>query len=346
VALPGAALRVWASTNVIVVAVRSGGRVALLRIDQPALSPARVWSGAAVPRVAIGGGSVAIAEPRRVLAARRGALKVLTDAARVEAAAWTPPSGGSSAGPPRAGGSASSTWGRAMSARRCSPLLALTAPGSAAAAPIMALQTTTPSTSAGPSRGAPGRPGRDRGQGDPRDVLWAGAPSLGGTHATRPIRPTTERYDQIVRGSRRAGDHHGLLLDAPWPRQWPALAAPRRPTGPLRRGLARRYSGPTRPPAACCPSRRIEVWNEPNLPDFWVPQCRSRGGKAVWVSPRAYAALLAASYREIHAANPRAEVIGGVAGPSGRTPAVCATDGSGGSEPDPARWPTRTPIDA
>ena len=77
VALPGAALRVWASTNVIVVAVRSGGRVALARIDQPALSPVRVWSGAAIPRVAIGGGSVAVAEPRRVLAARRGPLKVL-----------------------------------------------------------------------------------------------------------------------------------------------------------------------------------------------------------------------------------------------------------------------------
>lgn len=78
VALPGPALGVWAATNVIVVAVRSGARVALLRVDQPALRPVRVWSGAAVPRVAVGGGSVAVAEPRRVLAARRGSLKVLT----------------------------------------------------------------------------------------------------------------------------------------------------------------------------------------------------------------------------------------------------------------------------
>ena len=77
-ALPGPALGVWAATNVIVVAVRAGARVALLRVDQPALAPVRVWSGAAVPRVAVGGGSVAVAEPRRVLAARRGSLKVVT----------------------------------------------------------------------------------------------------------------------------------------------------------------------------------------------------------------------------------------------------------------------------
>jgi hypothetical protein len=78
VALPGPALRVWAATNVIVVAVRVGGRITLLRVDQPALSPVRVWRGRTLPRVAVGGGSVAVAERRRVLAARRGSLKVLT----------------------------------------------------------------------------------------------------------------------------------------------------------------------------------------------------------------------------------------------------------------------------
>ena len=82
VALPGPALRVWSSTNVIVVAVRSGSRVALLRIDQPALTPARIWSGAAVPRVAVGGGSVAIGEARRVLASRRGSPRVLATTRR------------------------------------------------------------------------------------------------------------------------------------------------------------------------------------------------------------------------------------------------------------------------
>lgn len=77
VALPGPALRVWSATNVVVVAIRSGSRVALLRFDQPALRATRVWTGTTIPRVAVGGGAVAVAESRRVLAARRGSLKVL-----------------------------------------------------------------------------------------------------------------------------------------------------------------------------------------------------------------------------------------------------------------------------
>ena len=44
------------------------------------------------------------------------------------------------------------------------------------------------------------------------------------------------------------------------------------------------------------------------------------------MSPSAYAALLAASYREIKAANPRAIVIGGVAGPAGSSPTACPKD--------------------
>ena len=88
VPLPGPALRVWAATNVIAVAVRAGTRVAVLRLDQPALTPVRVWSGAAVPRVAVGGGAIGLAEARRVLAARRGTLKVLARTRRtVEAVA-------------------------------------------------------------------------------------------------------------------------------------------------------------------------------------------------------------------------------------------------------------------
>ncbi len=83
VALPGPALRVWSATNVIVVAVRTGARISLLRVDQPALSPVRVWRGKTLPRVAVGGGSVAVAERRRVLAARRGSLKVLTRTKRM-----------------------------------------------------------------------------------------------------------------------------------------------------------------------------------------------------------------------------------------------------------------------
>lgn len=78
VVLPGAALHVWAGGDVVAVAVRSGGRVALLRVDAGAMRPVRVWSGARVPRgVAVGGGAVAVADGRRVLASRRGALRAL-----------------------------------------------------------------------------------------------------------------------------------------------------------------------------------------------------------------------------------------------------------------------------
>ena len=76
------------ATNVIAVAVRTGARVAVLRLDQPGLAPVRVWSGAAVPRVAVGGGAIGLAEARRVLASRRGTLKVLARTRRtVEAVA-------------------------------------------------------------------------------------------------------------------------------------------------------------------------------------------------------------------------------------------------------------------
>jgi hypothetical protein len=93
--------------------------------------------------------------------------------------------------------------------------------------------------------------------------------------------------------------------------------------------VARRYSGGFPDPlGGTLPQvRRIEIWNEPNLPGFWSPQCLRRGGRAVLTSPRVYAALLAASYREVHAANPGAQVIGGVTGPAGRTPTTCPEDG-------------------
>ena len=84
VALPGAAVRVWGSPGLFAVAVRAGGRVVLLRIDQTAAPRAvRVWSGARLPRVALGGGAMAVADGRRVLAARRGALRTVTRPPRV-----------------------------------------------------------------------------------------------------------------------------------------------------------------------------------------------------------------------------------------------------------------------
>jgi len=80
VALPGDALRVWAARGVVVVAVRSGSRVALLRTR--AGGTTRIWSGRRVPHVAVGGGSVAAADGRVVWAARGGALRRVTTARR------------------------------------------------------------------------------------------------------------------------------------------------------------------------------------------------------------------------------------------------------------------------
>ena len=83
VALPGPALRVWGAPGLFAVTARVGGRVALLRVDEgPAPRALRVWSGRRAPRVAIGGGSVAVADGRVVLASRRGALRRVVRARR------------------------------------------------------------------------------------------------------------------------------------------------------------------------------------------------------------------------------------------------------------------------
>lgn len=85
VALRGRAVRLWATTGTVVAAVRRGPRsVVLLRVDDgTAPRVVRAWGGRRVPRVAVGGGSVAVADGRRVLAARRGAVRRVTTARRV-----------------------------------------------------------------------------------------------------------------------------------------------------------------------------------------------------------------------------------------------------------------------
>lgn len=84
VALPGPALRVWGSPGLFAVAVRVGARVALLRVDERApVRAVRVWTGARVPRVALGGGAVAVADGRRVRASRSGVVRVLATGRRV-----------------------------------------------------------------------------------------------------------------------------------------------------------------------------------------------------------------------------------------------------------------------
>jgi hypothetical protein len=84
VPLPGPALRVWGSPGLFAVAARVGGRVALLRVDEGAAARAvRVWTGARVPRVALGGGAIAVADGRRVRASRSGALRIVVTGRRI-----------------------------------------------------------------------------------------------------------------------------------------------------------------------------------------------------------------------------------------------------------------------
>lgn len=72
VVLPGAAVRVRAGEGTAVVVVRlAPGRHRVLRVDAAAARPRSLWNGRAVPRVAAGGGTVAIADGRRILTQRR-----------------------------------------------------------------------------------------------------------------------------------------------------------------------------------------------------------------------------------------------------------------------------------
>ena len=80
VALPGAAVGVWAARGVTAVALRAGSGVAVDRVD--AGGARRVWTGRRVPRVAVGGGAMAVADGRAVWAARSGALRRVTTARR------------------------------------------------------------------------------------------------------------------------------------------------------------------------------------------------------------------------------------------------------------------------
>lgn len=72
VALPGPALRVWAADATTVVAVRTGTRVRVVRVDGAAARPRTVWNGRTVPPLGVGGGTVALADGGRLLAARAG----------------------------------------------------------------------------------------------------------------------------------------------------------------------------------------------------------------------------------------------------------------------------------
>jgi hypothetical protein len=211
--------------------------------------------------------------------------------------------------------------------------------GSAAAAPILSLQDDDLVNVRGPALTARLDALAATGTRVTRvDVLWREVAPTRPADARNPADPAYDwsRYDEIVRGLSARGI--SVILDFYLTPAWASrtglrTAAPRAADGARFAGaIARRYSGAFADAAgAVLPEvRRMEVWNEPNLPGFWMPQCRQRAGRAALVSPGAYAALLTASYREIKAANPRSQVIGGAVGPAGRTPRTCLP-GEGGA---------------
>ena len=158
------------------------------------------------------------------------------------------------------------------------------------------------------------------------DVLWRRVAPTRPTDPRNPDDPAYDWsvYDQIMlglaaRGIRPILDFYGT---PPWAstRGGTSAAPPPVHAGMFAGALARRYSGTWRTAGGVLlpEVREIELWNEPNIPLFWRPQCRSGPGRRyVPVAATRYAALADASVREIRAANQDAIVIGGVAGPSG-----------------------------
>ncbi len=166
------------------------------------------------------------------------------------------------------------------------------------------------------------------------DVIWSDVAKRRPASAGDPADPAYDwdRYDQIMRGFAARGIT--VLLDFYSTPKWASRtkrpgAAPRAPdAGRFARALAARYSGTFPDPAGGTlpAARAIEIWNEPNIPRFFQPQCAKRRGKrAESVSPRLYAAILAASYARIKAVSPDTIVVAGVTGPAGSTPRFCET---------------------
>ena len=175
------------------------------------------------------------------------------------------------------------------------------------------------------------------------DVLWSEVAPTRPADPTNPADPAYrwDRYDQIFRGLAARGitpivDYYRT---PPWATRSGRVnaAPPALDAGRFAGALARRYSGTFRDGAGrpLPRIRRFEIWNEPNIDQFWSPQCRrGRNGAYVPVAARRYAALAYVAAREIRAAQPGAIVIGGVAGPAGGTndgtrarPKRCATGG-------------------
>ena len=96
--------------------------------------------------------------------------------------------------------------------------------------------------------------------------------------------------------------------------------------GDFMAALATRYAGDfTSPGGQTLPEvRRYEIWNEPNLSGFLIPQSQEADPESVDPAMRLdiYAAMVTSAYPAIKRANPDAIVIAGVGGPRSSTSAT------------------------
>ena len=160
------------------------------------------------------------------------------------------------------------------------------------------------------------------------DILWS---FVAPTQPANPIDPADPAYDwsridQIMKGLKVAGVTPIVTVystpfwavegtNTPFPSAYNPNAPRATQYADFMQALATRYNGfypdPTAPTTLLPRLRLIEIWNEPNLKNFF----RFNNASSL---PK-YKALIRAAYPRIKAVNGNAVVIGGVAGPRSST---------------------------
>ena len=226
-----------------------------------------MWSGARVPRVAVGGGSVALADGRAVWAARRGALSLRDHTARrpVDAVAVDGRRLAWAERGLRRGTRVAVLRLAGDPVRRLALLAALVAAllaaGPAVAAPIAAVQDDALVNVRGAALAARLDALAATGVKVTRvDVLWDQVAPRRPSDARNPADPAYDwsRYDEIARGLRARGIT--AVLDFYRTPAWASRsgtpdrrrAPPTAPASPGRSRAATRARSPT-PSAGCCP---------------------------------------------------------------------------------------------
>lgn len=168
------------------------------------------------------------------------------------------------------------------------------------------------------------------------DILWRAVAPDRPARADDPDDPSYDwtRYDAIMRGlaARGIGTVVADIFQTPaWASTTGDIAAAPRASdlAAFAGAFARRYRGDRPDPlGGVLPEvRRIEPWNEPNIGRYLMPQCRRVGSRFVPASPAIYARLLDRAGAAIRAANPRAIVVAGSAGPQGGRQRTCRSTG-------------------